>query len=203
MTHPDRPARRAHTSHRDLSLLAWPLGLVLLLALLAAWRVESRVTTDAKHGAAQAPQVIVERRAGTARIDLPRDWVSLEHAADHATWGAADRSSTVTVAQVESTAAPLPAVVAAVAADASAVLPGARVAGRPVELDVGYEAPRDDAAMLIRFVVEADGSGPLHVEQVWRRDTRAGVDVVATWTSADGHWPRSPRRSIPRADASG
>ena len=28
--------------------------------------------------------------------------------------------------------------------------------------------------------------------------SRAGVDVVATWTSADGTWPVSPRESMPR-----
>jgi hypothetical protein len=48
-----------------------------------------------------------------------------------------------------------------------------------------------------------DGGNSLDIVQLWRRDSRAQVDVVATWTSADGDWPVSPRSSIPRAEASG
>jgi hypothetical protein len=142
------------------------------------------------------------REFGPARLDVPTGWVTLDRGPDHVTWGEPGRAHTVTLASIEAGTDPLPGVVAAVAAESARTLPGARAVGRPVDLELD-DAPRDDVALLARYeVASADGDAPLHVAQSWRRDTRAGLDVVATWTSADGHWPISPRSGIPRATAS-
>jgi hypothetical protein len=146
-----------------------------------------------------------ERRAVGARLDVPTTWITLDRTAEHATWGTADRRHTVTLARTESSGASLPGVVSGSVAASTRALPGADLVGMPVAIDL-TDAARPgpgDSAMLVRFRVRAQGrEGALLVEQVWRRDARAGMDVVATWTSADGAWPVSPRSAIPRSDAS-
>jgi hypothetical protein len=128
--------------------------------------------------------------------------VLLDRAPGHVTWGSADRRHTVTLAHVEASILPLAGVVDTVVRESARALPGARLVGRPVMLDIEAPAPRRDAAMLVRFRLEEHDATPLEVAQVWRRDSRNGVDIVATWTSADGSWPVPPRRGIPQGSGS-
>ena len=178
---------------------AWPLVLLCLLVAAAGWRV---LHDDAQRPASERPGLAsVERRVGEARLDVPRDWVVLDRAADHVTWGEPDRMHTVTLASTEASVLPLPGVVAALATRSAEELPGAELVEPPSVLDLDGLAPRDDSAMLASFRV-ADAGARLEIAQVWRRDTRAGLDVVATWTSGDGRWPVSPRDAIPHAATS-
>lgn len=177
----------------------WPIGmfvLVLLLASIGAWR--------GAHGAARGEPVergpvLEERRFGDLRLTVPSDWRTLDRSGAHVTWGSADRSHTVTLGWTEASVLPLPGVVAAMARESVAQLPGARIVRdpSPIELD---GAPRQDSAMLVELRVE-DARGVLAIQQAWRRDVRAGLDLVATWTSSDGSWPVSPETSIPHANA--
>jgi hypothetical protein len=179
---------------------AWPLLLLGLLLALVGWRAshgDDTGTPARMRGGAAG----VERRIGDARLEVPRGWVELDRADDHATWGEPDRMHTVTLASTEASTLPLPGIVAALARRSEAELPGARLVEPPRAIDLVEPAPRDDSAMLARFRVD-DGPSRLDVAQVWRRDTRAGLDVVATWTSGDGRWPISPRAAIPHAAAS-
>lgn len=196
---PSRHRRRAR--RRDPMLLVWPFGLLMLLALLALWRSEATPSTPVVD--APAPQRTTTRRLGDLRLDVPAGWVTLDRSADHVTWGAPDRAHTVTLAGTQSSLLPLPGVVSAVVRESADALPGARPVGRPrmLELAEAY-APRTDAAMLARFRVHDGDRRPLDVAQVWRRDSRAQRDVVATWTSIDGRWPVPLERGIPRAGAS-
>lgn len=181
-------------------LLRWPLVAVLLLVVLAAWRVGSDPERAARP-TASAPTAT--RSGGAAEVDVPRDWIALERGPDHATWGVADRSHTVTLASTEASALPLPTVVEELVAQSARQLPGTELLERPRPIDVDGPHAHGDTAMLVRFrATAADGGRHLVVEQVWRRDTRSGFDVVATWTSADGRWPVSPRDAIPRAAGS-
>ena len=199
-----RPRRRVglRSRARDVrALLAWPAMLTLALLLLAAWRMGSG-GDDAPAPRAGEPASTVSRSAGDASIDVPRGWVALDKGRDHVTWGTADRTHTVTLAQTEASVLPLPGVVAAVTAEAAATLPGARVMDGPVAVQLDTRAARGDSAMLSQFVITRDDGASLKVAQMWRRDARAGLDLVATWTSSDGHWPLPPRSAIPRGRAS-
>jgi hypothetical protein len=175
-------------------VIGWPLGLLVLLVALGAWRVgDERGETTAP-----PPEPVAPRAFGELRLDVPRAWRTLDRTSDHVTWGAADRSHTVTLASTEASTLPLSAVVREVARQSSQSVPGTRVVEGPTLLELGDRAPRDDAAALVRLEVVESGRR-LDVVQVWRRDSRAGVDVVATWASTDGAWPLSPRDALPRA----
>lgn len=194
---PHRPrvaSRPARTSRRG----AWPLALLALLLAAVAWRATHR--EDARTEVAPTTTAI-ERRIGDARLEVPRDWVVLDRANDHVTWGEPDRMHTVTLTSTEASTLPLPGVVAALADRSARELPGAELVEPPRMLELVDPAPRDDTAMLARFRV-GDGASRLDIAQVWRRDSRAGIDLVATWTSGDGRWPVSPRSVIPHAAAS-
>jgi hypothetical protein len=57
--------------------------------------------------------------------------------------------------------------------------------------------------MLVRWQVPAAREArALEIAQSWRRDQRAGLDMVATWTSLDGTWPIQPHDGIPFSSAS-
>ncbi|MCZ4496824.1 MAG: hypothetical protein JWM25_1407 [Thermoleophilia bacterium] len=195
---PPHPSNRKHRPGRfELGTWGLPIVLVALLIALATWR--SAAAGGGDDHSADAPRratpQLVTRTWQTASIATPRGWVVLDRGADHVTWGSAARTHTVTLAATESSVLPLPGVVDAIARDAPDALPGATLQGRPVEVELG-PAPRRDAAMLVRFALPAEDGG-LKLAQVWRRDSRAGRDLVATWTSSDGRWPVDPARAVP------
>lgn len=195
---PPRGAAGARPRTGNATLLRWPIGLVAVLLALGAWR-----GGDAPPRARQETRpALVERSFQDARIPVPRSWGTLDRSAEHVTWGDAGRHHTVTLAATEASVLPLPGVVDALVRDAVRELPGAELLGRPRPLELEPRAARGDAAMLARFRVRVESGPPLQVVQVWRRDARSGQDLVATWTSTDGHWPAAPRQSIPRAPAS-
>lgn len=180
-----------------------PMSLLLLLVLVAAWRVADGARERAATQARQGPDMRLESRGlGPARLDVPSGWMVLERGPEHVTWGTARRSHTVTLASTEASVLPLPGVVGVVVRESARELPAAKLLGSPRALALA-DAPRGDAAMLARFLVREQGRGALHVAQVWRRDARAGLDLVATWTSADGSWPVEPAAGVPEAAASG
>jgi hypothetical protein len=164
----------------------------VLVVVLAAWRTGE--SPRAAEGPPPAP--ISERAFGQLRLDVPTDWVELERADGRITWGDRSRTHTVTLASAEASSLPLVEVVRALARESERVLPAARVVRAPRAIDVDLPRPREDAVVLVDL--EVDGPhGPLQVVQAWRRDTRSGLDVVATWTSADGSWAVEPRDAVP------
>lgn len=195
------PARPAPRRRIDPPTVAWPIGLVLLLVALGTWRV-AEPPRDRPAPAADEVQT-APRSFGDARLDVPRTWQTLGRSAERITWGAPDRSHTVTLASTEASSVALPTIVREVVAQSTDSLPGASVASDPVDIDLGERAPRGDSAALVTFEVGDGSHPPIHVVQVWRRDARAGVDLVATWTSADGTWPASPRELLPQATSNG
>lgn len=195
-----RPARQSRPLARVHALqTAWPLVALALLVLVVGWRFAG--PGDATDEPAHPAAPLAERAFGEARLDVPREWITLDRSPEHVTWGDPARRHTVTLAHVEASALPLPAVVAAMTDQSGEALPGARLVDEPRQLDVPGRHAGGDSAMLARFHVKGDP--PLEVAQVWRRDGRAGIDLVATWTSADGTWVVRPRDAIPRAAASG
>ncbi len=196
-------ARRVdHARSIDPGTVAWPIGLLLLLVALAAWRVGDDDQAPAAAGDPGGVPVAA-RSFGDARIDVPSSWRTLARADDRITWGSADRAHTVTLASTEASTEPLPVIAREVVRQSSDVLPAGSEASDPVLLDLAGRAPRGDAAVLVRFEVRDGADDPVEVVQVWRRDARAGVDLVATWTSADGTWPASPRERLPEGASNG
>lgn len=198
---PTTPPRAACRRRVDPPTIAWPIGLVLLLVALGTWRV-----ADDPHQRTAPPAEetrTAPRSFGSAKLDVPRTWRTLGRSAERITWGAASRSHTVTLASTEASSVALPTIVREVVAQSADSLPGASVASEPVDIDLGDRAPRGDSAVLVRFEVGDGSHPPIHVVQVWRRDARAGIDLVATWTSADGTWPASPRELLPEAASNG
>ncbi|MCW2925453.1 MAG: hypothetical protein JWM98_2857 [Thermoleophilia bacterium] len=202
--HPD-PIPTRGGAPRGFLRRTWPVALPLAILVLLAVRVA--VDGDAgAHARRPAQAAAAAERLGTRSFDglqleVPAGWATLERTADHVAWGSADRTHTVTLAATEASLLPLSGVVASVSRDSSSAVPGARPVGRPVRLDLDGRAPHGDTAVLARFRIDAGAGRSLEVRQVWRRDLRAGRDVVATWTSSDGAWPAPPAASIPRAEA--
>lgn len=196
-TIPDIPPRpRPVTTRRRLPIPnGWPLALLAVALVAALWRVAGPDAQPA--GVPGRTGDLVARTHADARVEVPREWVALDRGPDHVTWGEPDRAHTVTLASIESSTLPLPGIVAATVARTTDELPGVRSSTSPRAIDL-EDAPRGDGAMLASFRVRGDDE-PLEVVQVWRRDTRAGRDVLATWTSADGRWPVEPRDAIPSA----
>ena len=200
-THVPPTMRAPHRRRVDPPTIAWPIGLVLLLVALGTWRVADEPRermSPPSEGVSTAP-----RSFGDAKLEVPRTWRTLGRSAERITWGAADRSHTVTLASTDASSVALPTIVREVVAQSADSLPGASVASDPVDIDLGERAPRGDSAALVTFEVGDGTHPPIHVVQVWRRDARAGVDLVATWTSADGTWPASPRELLPQATSNG
>lgn len=174
---------------------------LILCALLVSHHREGRPATERPASERHAAGTATRRAPSRARtwhdiaLTLPVSWGMLEQGDEHASWGTPDRSHTVTVASTAASAAPLSAVVHDIASDASDTLPGARLDGAPRDLAL-QRAPRGDSAVLLPMVV-ASGGRQLHVVQVWRRDSRSGQDLVATWSSTDGDWPVDPAREVP------
>lgn len=185
-----RRARRA----RELPLLAWPIGLVLLLIALGAWRAGADERSAAP--AAAAAPVLAARAFGDLRLPIPTRWQTLDRGGERVTWGSSDRRHTVTLASTEASTLPLVAIVGEVARQSSRDLEGTRVVTGPTRIEPAEPIGRDDAVVFVEFEV-VESSRTLQVVQTWRRDARAGIDIVATWTSSDGSWPADPRRSIP------
>lgn len=195
------PFRTAHRRRIDPPTVAWPIGLVLLLVALGTWRVADYPrtrTSPPTDGVKVAP-----RSFGDAKLDVPESWQTLGRSAERITWGTADRAHTVTLTSTEASSVALPTIVREVVAQSTDSLPSARVASDPVDIELGDRAPRGDSAALVTFEVGDGTHAPIHVVQVWRRDARAGIDLVATWTSVDGTWPASPRELLPQATSNG
>ena len=202
---PGRDADPAPRPRRDthLALLRWPIALLLLLALLGAWRTGGDEPGARVAGPTPAPSTgaSTRRSVGPARLQLPRSWREVERTGARATWEAPDGVHAVTLAHAEAAAVPLIAVVRQVARDAGTSVAGARVVEGPTLVEPEVAMPRDDSVVLLRLRVDRGGGDLLDVVQAWRRDSRAGFDVVATWTSGDGSWPVDPRTTI--ADTTG
>lgn len=133
-----------------------------------------------------------------ARVDVPAGWKVVDRRDNVTTWSEPSQDDAVTVASVESSAMPLAAVVADVAAT-STHLESAEHVAAPHELTLEHGA-RGDSAMLLTMTLRDPSGSPLHVRQIWRRDARAAQDVVATWTSRDERWPTTPEHGIPEAE---
>ncbi|MCW2926695.1 MAG: hypothetical protein JWM86_663 [Thermoleophilia bacterium] len=198
-----RSTARRLTWRERTRLIGWPVGLLLLLVLLAAWRAPDDGDGNSSGRAAEPDTRVETRRFGDLRLRVPTGWVTLDRTADHVTWGEAGRLHTVTLASTEASILPLPGVVAAVSRESASALPGASPEGRPQVVDLPGPAGRDDSAVAAGFRVADDSGGELRVAQVWRRDARAGLDIVATWTSADGQWPLPAQSRIPLPAVSG
>lgn len=128
-------------------------------------------------------------------IDAPAGWKIIDQRGNVTTWSEPTHDDAVTVASIDSSSAPLAAVVAEVARS-SRQLPATTNVAPPHELDVAHGARGDSALMLAMTLRDPQGR-TLHVRQIWRRDTRASQDVVATWTSRDDQWPTTPEQGIP------
>ena len=187
-----RRRRRAAFDHR---LLAWPVGLALLLAALAVWRSDDGAPM---RDVATAESASAVRSFGDLRLRVPSAWVTLQRRRDSVTWGTPTRSHAVTLAATE--AAPIPLLIVArdVARQAGETMPGTRIVNGPTQLEDADLASRGDALVVTEFEVEAHAQARrLQVMQTWRRDAHSGHDIVATWTSSDGHWPIDPRSQLP------
>jgi hypothetical protein len=188
-----RPASRRRLSV-DAATVAWPIALALLLTALALWRTSG--DEHPSRGAAVAAPVLAGRTFGDLRLDVPRTWTTLERTEDRITWGTSERTHTVTLAGTEAASAPLLAVVREVVRQSVDALPGTRVIDGPTLATAAEPMPRGDSAVVVQFEVD-EGSRRLRIIQAWRRDARAGRDLVATWTSGDGTWPVDPRVAVP------
>ncbi len=197
------PARRATSEpprRVDRSLVAWPLGLLVLLVALGVWRAGGDVQREST-SITSVSTVTSVRTVGAASIELPRTWREVERSGDRATWQSPDSRHSVTLAHAEAAPVPLVAVVRAVARESGTSIAGTRVVDGPTIVDPDARLRRGDAVVLLRLRVER-GDESLEVVQAWRRDARAGIDVVATWTSSDGAWPVDPRTTIAEARGS-
>jgi len=187
--HTGRPSRMRRPG------IGWCVPLLLVGALFAR-----HVTSDptARSGAnGHTAEASVVRVWGEQSVRTPAAWVRLAGARGFITWGAADRSHTVTIASTEASVLPLAGVVREVTREASRTLPGARSVGGPTPVRLEGPVPHGDSAILARFDVRGKDRPTLHVVQVWRRDSRGERDLVATWTSLDGKWPVDPARAAP------
>ncbi|MCB0879504.1 MAG: hypothetical protein KDC46_11080 [Thermoleophilia bacterium] len=182
----------------DLRLLAWPTMALALLVTLAIWRSGS----DGQVAASVAPTLpLATRSLGSVRLAVPKQWRVLDRSGeDRITWGEPQRGHVVTLASTEASAAPLVSIVRDVARESESAMDGVSVTGGPTIIEPGVRMPREDSVVQLRLRAETP-EGPVDVVQSWRRDSRAGLDIVATWTSTDGRWPVDPRDAIPTASA--
>lgn len=194
MHNPPHPS----TSDRPLRLhRLLPLAALVLLGVVIARAVHDEPQRAAAPSATKPPAAAAHE-FGPGRVTLPSGWRRLDRTGDVVTWSDAARDDSVTVASVEASAAPLASIVAEVARTARSEDPTARTSA-PRELTLGA-APRADSAIVLPMVVAGPEGTPMHVRQIWRRDSRSGRDVVATWTSTDDVWDLTAEASIPEAD---
>ena len=193
-----RPARATPSldgRRRPLPVLAWPLVALAVVLALLAWRTDHRPGSTSTH--APGDVAAATRSVGELHLRVPASWRQLERVGDErATWGEPDRTHVVTLAATESSGEPLLAIVAQVARDARASMPGVEVVDGPTRIEAPSHVPHGDDVVRLQLRARTD-AGPVDVVQVWRRDARAATDVVATWTSTDGRWPTDPADSIP------
>lgn len=195
--HPRERPPTAAPWWRDTATLAWPIGLVVLIAAIGMWRGADGADRSASSSAAAAAAPVVAARAfGDLRLDVPREWTTLDRGDGRITWGTAGRTHTVTLASTEAATLPLATVVRAVARESITALPSTRLVDGPTTVDPPEPMRRGDSLVIARFEV-VEGARTLQVVQAWRRDARASRDVVATWTSTDGTWPVEPRDAVP------
>ena len=186
------------TSHqRRWRTLAPPL----LLLVLATIVVGRQLFSD--DGDSQAPRAHAhDTRTPTARFEpaavtLPARWRITDRSDGVTTWRDPQSDDAVSVAAVESAAAPLASIVAEVARQA-------RTAGPQTQVEAPRQLPsasgsRRDVVLALELRTNVEGR-ELHVRQIWRRDARAGRDVVATWTSSDDAWSVDPSTTVPTLD---
>ncbi|MCW2972381.1 MAG: hypothetical protein JWN72_654 [Thermoleophilia bacterium] len=168
------------------------------IALLAAVLTAVGIARVAQRGpgTAESRTPLATRVVADATVDTPPTWRALARTRDHATWGDRGQRHTVTLAALDASEAPLTTIVRDLATQAATLAPGTRVVGGIESRDVRRGA-RGDSALLLRLQVPRGRGRVVHVVQVWRRDTRAARDVVATWTSTDGSWPADPGELLP------
>lgn len=167
------------------------IGIVLVAAIVAV-----RDHVRPPHGTTTSTSALATRAVADAVVDMPATWRTLARERDTATWGDASHRHTVTLAATDVSEASLASVVHDLAKAAGSLGAGVRLRGAPQARDV-LRGARGDSAFVLRLEVARSGSAPLQVIQVWRRDTRAGRDVVATWTSSDGRWLGDPTALLP------
>lgn len=193
-----RPQRSRTPRRTGWHVPAAALVLVLALAIRVLLAHESPAPpTESRspgHTGAAEPEL------GPGRVDVPRGWRVVERTGAVTTWSDHAQAHGVTVASVESSSAPLAAVVAAVAKDARTSAATLRVRA-PREVELG-SAPRGDSAFVVELEALTSAEATVHVRQIWRRDSRTRRDVVATWTSTDGRWPVELHAGIPEAATS-
>ncbi|MCW2950061.1 MAG: hypothetical protein JWN41_1074 [Thermoleophilia bacterium] len=163
-----------------------------LLLVAIVWRHTRADTSSDGRG----KQRFASHAVGGARIELPARWRTISRAKEHATWGDAAGAHAVTLGSTESGEGSLAQIARQLVNSVAEIAHGARVVGEPELLDLPHGG-RSDAAMLIRFEVPTSASTRTRLIQVWSREQRSRQDVVATWTSTDGHWPVDPTRHLP------
>lgn len=129
-----------------------------------------------------------------ATLSVPAGWRRLGVGEGWVTWGAADRTGTVTLASLPAADDPLAVVVAASRRELGDELPGAHLgAVRTWSTPDGGQAATSE-------VVARPGGRRVGILQAWRRDQARGVDLVATWTGVDGAAALRSLASIPEPD---
>lgn len=134
-----------------------------------------------------------------ANIQLPSSWKVIERNGVVTTWGSSETDDRVSVAAVEASATPLPSIVSGVRKQA--ILTDKRAEVTPLkELSIPRDVyPKNTA---FEFAINAIGpqKQPVYIRQVWHRDIRSNMDIVATWTSADNSWLINPSTTLPSVD---
>jgi hypothetical protein len=179
-----------------LPVIALLLGCAVIVRSVHGHGDDARNTRHATDGRRAQGDAPIAYEPG--RVDVPAGWSIVDRRGNVTTWSEPSKDDAVTVASVESSAAPLAAVVADVAASSRRLDSSVDVAA-PHELAITHGA-RGDSAILLAMTLRDPRGTPLHVRQIWRRDARAARDVVATWTSRDERWPSSPEHGIPEVD---
>ncbi len=197
MTHSPKSTRRSKRATRDLGTILLVATCVVIVALAIAWRMGAGPGAH-EAAAGAAPALGAARSFGDLRLSVPPGWTTLARTEDRITWGAPDRTHVVTLSATEAASLPLIAVVQGVVGELERE--GVRVIEHPALVEPAERLPRGDAYVIAHLRTDTE-HGPVDVVQAWRRDSRAGADVVATWTSADGRWPVDPRAAVPATSA--
>lgn len=197
---PHRSTRPVPSARARRWMTITPPALLVLLAFLVVLRV-----ADGGRDARPDDETSRARASDTApaatsyepaTVAVPAGWTRVGRRDGVTTWRDADSGDAVSVAAVEAAAAPLAAIVADVARRA-ATAPATTVR-TPRQIAARDANPRD-VVMVLDLQTRVEGR-ELYVRQVWKRDRRAGRDVVATWTSSDQTWAVDPETTVPALD---
>lgn len=165
--------------------------IMILLIITAIGTLTWRFTSDGTPSRAAAKPEAASDRAGSTQpagqhatvtwrgmqVEVPHGWRQLQVGDDHAVWGSHDRAQTVTVGSTPASSLPLAEVVDGARDELASSLPD--VAGMQVSSQHG-------GTQLALSFTAGTGDTRMHVRQLWRRDHERAVDMIATWTSAEG-----------------